>query len=156
MREHKDLVNLIYSTQKSSKSLNWTEAIEAIRRIAAAETVAETDVPVRGLVNHTKDGRIQKTKKKCNNCKKTGHKEDKCWFKHPDQAPDFFKAALQKKGSEDNKEKEKEKNNPIRASICRAAKASTRSKAWFFNSSCTDPIVNDKGLLHNFKPFSEP
>ena len=43
--------------------------------------------------NRNLDGKANagKFKGKCSHCGKEGHKEDKCWTKHPDQFPDWVK-----------------------------------------------------------------
>ena len=109
--DYKDLVNLVYSTQSSSRPLTFDEATSSIRRLVTVESVGETDS--KSLINRTKTGRIKKKGGKytgknknknkyvegseCSHCKKPGHQEEKCWFKHPELAPDSFKRFVEEK-----------------------------------------------------------
>ena len=160
-KNHRDLVNLVYVSQGKSRPLTFDEAAESIRSMAvASKASAETrDSESKSLINRTKSGRIKKGKKKgdkvkCSHCKKPGHQEEKCWNKHPELAPDFIK----KEKSTESTEKDK-KQNPIRASVCRTARASKATESnenWYLDSEATDYMTNDKRTLRNFKPFTFP
>lgn len=60
----------------------FTHLLDESRRIATQDDSTATL-----LVKKYKTSK----KKFCNNCKKTGHEAENCWFLHPEKAPDFQK-----------------------------------------------------------------
>ena len=163
--KYKDLVNLVYSTQSTPDPLTFEQATTSIRRLVSAESVGE-GASSKGLLNRTKSGKIKKRKGKknkddsgCAHCKKPGHEEEKCWFKHPELAPDSFTKFLEAKKGDNQGDK---KPNPIRASICRSRLLKAThwqpilSKKWFLDSGATDHMSNNKDALSNYKGFARP
>jgi hypothetical protein len=83
---------------------------------------------------------------KCRHCKKKGHKEDKCWIKHPELRP--------------KKAEDAGKQNDSQFAMSAAAATTKRSKVdptkWFLDSAASEHFTPHKHLFESYEELKQP
>ena len=137
-------------------NLLFAQLLDESRRLKSRGDV-EMAMPIQGGGASNKANKPN-TKPKCNHCKKTGHKEDKCWVKNPDLKP---QGNNNPKGKDQEKDKAKEKAKKdaheeelsfISQDIALSTTQEPNQTIWHLDSGATRHICAYKSLFYRLEP----